>query len=113
MRGGAGFRRYVPDQRSLKLSLSLSPTQPPNDATELAHADMTTLPKVDTNCTALSLMPTIIGNTFAASLARTSVRSERKLVHVSRTHPFNLNFLIRLWSDGPEVALNWLFPYPI
>jgi hypothetical protein len=40
----------------------------PNDATELAHADMTTLPKVDTNCTALSLMPTVNGNTFAASL---------------------------------------------
>jgi hypothetical protein len=34
-----------------------------NDATELAHADMTTLPKVDTSCTALSLMPTVNGNT--------------------------------------------------
>ena len=29
----------------------------------LAHADMTTLPKVDTSCTALSLMPTLIVNT--------------------------------------------------
>jgi hypothetical protein len=48
-----------------------------NDATELAHADMTTLPKVDTNCTALSLMPTIIGNTFAASL-RTDICPQRK-----------------------------------
>jgi hypothetical protein len=36
---------------------------------------------VDTICTAQSLMPTVIGNTFAASLRRTSVRSERKLVH--------------------------------
>jgi hypothetical protein len=34
-----------------------------NDATELAHADMTTLPKVDTSCTALSLIPTVNGNT--------------------------------------------------
>jgi hypothetical protein len=34
-----------------------------NDATELAHADMTTLPKVDTKCTAPSLMPTVSGNT--------------------------------------------------
>jgi hypothetical protein len=29
---------------------------------------VTQLPKTDTNYTALSLMPTIIGNTFAASL---------------------------------------------
>jgi hypothetical protein len=48
-----------------------------NDATELAHADMTTLPKVDTICTALSLMPTVIGNTFAASL-RTDISPQRK-----------------------------------
>jgi hypothetical protein len=48
-----------------------------NDATELAHADMTTLPKVDTNCTAPSLMPTIIGSTFAASL-RTDICPQRK-----------------------------------
>jgi hypothetical protein len=34
-----------------------------NDATELAHADMTTLPKVYTICTALSLIPTVNGNT--------------------------------------------------
>jgi hypothetical protein len=38
---------------------------------------LTTLPKVDTNCTALSLMPTIIGNTFAASL-RTDICPQRK-----------------------------------
>jgi hypothetical protein len=45
---------------------------------------MTTLPKVDTkNCTALSLMPTIIGNTFAASLRTDICPSERKLVHAS------------------------------
>ena len=64
-----------------------------NDATELAHADMTTLPKVDTNCTAPSLMPTIIGNTFAASL-RTDICPQRK-ESSSTSHarnPFNLNF---------------------
>jgi hypothetical protein len=48
-----------------------------NDATELAHADMTTLAKMDTNCTALSLLPAIIGNTFAASL-RTDICPQRK-----------------------------------
>jgi hypothetical protein len=44
-----------------------------------------TLPKVDTICTALSLMPTVIGNNWQHGsqllYARTSVRSERKLVH--------------------------------
>ena len=38
---------------------------------------LTTLPKVDTNCTALSLMPTIIGDTFAASL-HTDICPQRK-----------------------------------
>jgi hypothetical protein len=38
---------------------------------------MTTLPKVGTSCTALSLMPTVIGNTFAASL-RTDICPQRK-----------------------------------
>jgi hypothetical protein len=69
-----------------------------NDATELAHADMTALPKTDTNYTALSLMPTITGNTFAASL-RTDICPQRK-ESSSTSHarnPFNLNFfLIRL-----------------
>jgi hypothetical protein len=80
-----------------------------------AHADMKTLPKVDTNCTALSLMPTIIGNTFAASL-RTDICPQRKEARLCFTfgHPFNLNFfLFGSVSDGPEVALNWPFPYPI
>jgi hypothetical protein len=85
-----------------------------NDATELAHADMTALPKTDTNCTALSLIPTITGNTFAASL-RTDICPQRK-ESSSTSHarnPFNLNFFVGSVSDGPEVALNWLFPYPI
>jgi hypothetical protein len=59
---------------------------------------MTTLPKTDTNCTAPSLMPAIIGNMFAASL-RTDICPQRK-ESSSTSHarnPFNLNFfLIRL-----------------
>jgi hypothetical protein len=77
-----------------------TPAQPPprgEDATELAHADMTALPKTDTNYTALSLIP-ITGNTFAASL-RTDICPQRK-ESSSTSHarnPFNLNFfLIRL-----------------
>ena len=76
-----------------------------NDATELAHADMTALPKMDTNCTALSRMPAIIGNTFAASL-RTDICPQRK-ESSSTSHarnPFNLNFfdsaqclMVRRW----------------
>jgi hypothetical protein len=62
---------------------------------------MTTLPKVDTNCTALSLMPTVNGNTFSASL-RTDICPQRKEARPRLTplwtsvNPFNLNFLIRL-----------------
>ena len=49
-----------------------------NDATELAHADMTALPKTDTNYTALSLMPTIMVTRSQLLYARISVRSEKK-----------------------------------
>jgi hypothetical protein len=76
-----------------------------NDATELAHADMTALPKTEANCTALSLVPTIIGNTFAAS-QRTDICPQRK-ERSSTSHawnPFNLNFfdsapclMVRRW----------------
>jgi hypothetical protein len=55
---------------------------------------MTALPKTDTNYTAPSLMPTITGNTFAASL-RTDICPQRK-ESSSTSHarnPFNLNFL--------------------
>jgi hypothetical protein len=66
---------------------------------------MTALPKTDTNCTALSLMPTITGGTFAASL-RTDICPQRK-ESSSTSHarnPFNLNFfdsaqclMVRRW----------------
>jgi hypothetical protein len=45
--------------------------------------------------------------------ARTTVRSERKLDHcLTLRHPINSTFgLLGSWF-GPEVAFNWLFPYP-
>jgi hypothetical protein len=65
----------------------------------------TTLPKTDTNYTALSLMPAITGNTFAASL-RTDICPQRE-ESSSTSHarnPFNLNFfdsaqclMVRRW----------------
>jgi hypothetical protein len=61
------------------------------------------------------LMPAIIGNTFAASL-RTGIcpqRKESSSTSLAR-NPFNLNFFDSAQClMGPEVALNWLFPYPI
>jgi hypothetical protein len=79
---------------------------------------MTTLPKVDTSCTALSLMPTVIGNTFAASL-RTDICPQRK-ESSSTSHarnPFNLNFfdsaqclMVRRWRlIGHFPILTFLF----
>jgi hypothetical protein len=49
------------------------------------------------------------------SYARTSVRSESKLVHVSRSDiRLILTFLIRLCGlSGPEVALNRPIPFPM
>jgi hypothetical protein len=77
----------------------------PSPTPRLAHADMLTLPKTDTNCTALSLMPAITGHTFAASL-RTDICPQRK-ESSSTSHarnPFNLNFfdsaqclMVRRW----------------
>jgi hypothetical protein len=63
-----------------------------------------------------TLIPTVNGNTVrsfsshghqsAAKGSSTTVsRSAIRLIQ-----PFDFS---ALWSDGPEVALNWLFPYPI
>jgi hypothetical protein len=52
---------------------------------------------VDTNCTALSLMPTIIGNTFAASLRHGLLSAAKGSSSTSHARNlFNLNFLTRL-----------------
>jgi hypothetical protein len=75
-------RRTHPSAAGHALAATLLQRCAYNDATELAHADMTTLPKKDTNCTALSLMPAIIGILVVTRsqllYARTSVRSEKK-----------------------------------
>jgi hypothetical protein len=58
---------------------------------------------------------TVNGNTVRSfCYARTTVRSERKLDHcLTLCHPINTTFgLLGSWF-GPEVALNWLFPYPL
>jgi hypothetical protein len=78
-----------------------------NDATELAHADMTTLPKVDTICTALSVIPTVNGNTvrsFSAHGHQSAAKGSSTTVSRSDIRLI-LTFLFG--SDGPEVALNW------
>jgi hypothetical protein len=66
---------------------------------------MTALPKTDATCTALSLIPKITGNTFAAPL-RTDICPQRK-ERSSTSHarnPFNLTFfdsaqclMVRRW----------------
>jgi hypothetical protein len=66
------------------------------------------------NCTAPSLMPTIIGNTFAASL-HTDICPQRKEASTSHArNPFNLIFFIRLCGlMVRRWRLIWLFPFPI
>jgi hypothetical protein len=89
-------RRTHPSAAGHALAATLLQRCAYNDATELAHADMTTLPKKDTNCTALSDASNnwyIGSNTFAASL-RTDICPQRK-ESSSTSHarnPFNLNF---------------------
>jgi hypothetical protein len=59
------------------------PRHPPSSSLSLSHplsqAEMTTPPKVDTKCTAPSLIPTVNGNGSQLLYSRTSVRSPRKL----------------------------------
>jgi hypothetical protein len=86
-----------------------------NDATELAHADMTTLPKVDTNCTTPSLIPTVTGNTVRSfSTHGQQPAAKGSSTTVSRS---DIRLIQHLDSSaqwlGPEVALNWPFPYPL
>jgi hypothetical protein len=76
----------------------------------------TTLPKVDTNCTAPSLIPTVNGNTVRSfSTHGHQSAAKGSATTVSRSDIRSIQHLdsSALWSDGPEVALNWLFPYPI
>jgi hypothetical protein len=80
-----------------------------------AHAEMTTLPKVDTKCTTPSLIPTVNGNTVLSfSTHGQQSAANGSLTTVSRS---DIRLIQHLDSSalgfGPEVALNWLFPYPI
>jgi hypothetical protein len=64
---------------------------------ELAHADMTTLPKVDTSCTA-PLIPTVNGNTvrsFSTHGHQSAAKGSSTTVSRSDIR-FNLDLLIRL-----------------
>jgi hypothetical protein len=81
-----------------------------------ACADMATLPKVDTNCTAPSLIPTVNGNTVRSfSTHGQQSAAKGRSTTVSRSDIRLIRYLdfSALWSDGPEVALNWRFPYPL
>jgi ankyrin repeat protein len=78
----------------------------------------TALPKVDHSCTSTpSLIPTVMVTRFAASLRtdNSPQPKEAQLTTVSRSNiRLNQHFdSSAQWSDGPEVAHKWLFPYPI
>jgi hypothetical protein len=75
---------------------------------------VTALPKVDTNCNAPSLIPTVNGNTVrsfsthgqqsaAQGSSATVSRSDIRLIQY---FDFSAHGLVRRW-------LNWLFPYPL
>jgi hypothetical protein len=73
------------------------------------------LPKVDTNCTAPSLIPTVDGNTVR-SFSGTDNSPQRKEAQ-PLSHGSDIRLIQHLDASalgfGPEVALNWLFPYPL
>ena len=69
-------------------------------------------------CTAPSLIPTVNGNTVRSFSTHGQLSAAQGgPTTVSRSeHPINITYMLdssALWFDGPEVALNWLFPYPI
>jgi hypothetical protein len=90
------------------LAPSPTPRNGPPDVMMLpssAHADMTTLPKVDTNCTAPSLIPTVNGNmvrsfsthghqSAAKGSSATVSRSDIRLIQL---FDFSARGLVRRW----------------
>jgi hypothetical protein len=96
----AAAKASMDAQQKIALVSTQSTPTPPN-----MTADMTALPKTDTNYTALSLIPTITGNTFAAS-RRIDICPQRK-ESSSTSHarnPFDLNLfdsaqclMVRRW----------------
>jgi hypothetical protein len=74
----------------------------------------TPLPKVNTNCTTPSLIPAVTGHTGSQLLLRTDNCPQPKEAQ-PLSHALNIRSIEHfdssaLWSDGPEVTLNWLFP---
>jgi hypothetical protein len=80
-----------------------------------ARAEMTTLPKVDTICTAPSLIPTVDGNTVRSFSTHGQLSAEKgSSTTVSRS---DIRLIQYLDSSAlglvRRLALNWLFPYPL
>jgi hypothetical protein len=78
-----------------------------------ARAEMTTLPNVDTKCTAPALIPTVNGNTVRSfSTHGQQSAAKGSLTTVPRS---DIRFIFSIWTPrswfGPEGALNW--PYPL
>jgi hypothetical protein len=70
---------------------------------------------VDTKCTAPSLIPAVNGNTvrsFSAHGQQSAAKGSSTTVSRSDIRLIQHFGLLGSWF-GPEVALNWLFPYPL
>ena len=75
---------------------------------------LATLPKVDTNCTGPSLIPTVNGNTVLSfSTHGQHSAAKGSSTTVSRSDIRLIQHLDSSAWFGPGVALNWLFPYPL
>ena len=81
-----------------------------------ARAEVTALPKVDTKCTAPSLIPTANGNTVrsfsthgqpSAAKGSSRPRSHALIIRLIQHLDSSAHGLVRRW------ALTWLFPYPL
>jgi hypothetical protein len=79
-----------------------------------AHAEVTALPKVDTNCTAPSLIPTVNGNTVRSFSTHGQLpAAQGSSTTVSRS---DIRFIQHLDSSAHGLVrrwLNWLFFYPL
>jgi hypothetical protein len=77
---------------------------------DYAHVDESTQ-----NCTAPSLIPTVNGNavrSFSTHGQQSAAKGSSTTVSRSDTRLIHHFDSSALWSDGPEVALTWPFPYP-
>jgi hypothetical protein len=75
-----------------------------------AHAEMTALPKGDTNWTTPSLIPTVTGNTvrsFSTHGQQSAAKGSSTTCLLRSDIRFNSTFGLLGSRFGPEVALNW------